>query len=301
MIGTGQPRRRHVDVAPDHLQQISRCHPHVGIAELVWNALDADPTRVDVWLHDSPLGGIDKIVVVDDGEGIDVTRVDAAYEHLGLSWKRTAKTTKSGRPLHGQYGRGRFRACALGRIVVWETVNRAVDGSLHAFTVTINTDRIKDFEILDVTSGSDRTGTTVTVSELNQPKSRTLSDEAVSDYLTEHFGHFLVSYPAISVRVNGLALNPKALIAHEEELPPQTVELPNGATAEISVRIVEWKKAGSRRIFLCDSAGCRMYRSAAGSWKTQSRLMCVRAFSHHPASPMLRRTSSNNSTTLARS
>ena len=76
----------------------------------------ADPTRVDVWLRDSPLGGVEKIVVVDDGEGIDVTRVDAAYEHLGLSWKRTAKTTGSGRPLHGHYGRGRFRACTLVRI-----------------------------------------------------------------------------------------------------------------------------------------------------------------------------------------
>lgn len=255
MTGTGQPRRRHVDVAPDHLQQISRCHPHVGIAELVWNALDADPTRVDVWLRDSPLGGVEKIVVVDDGEGIDVTRVDAAYEHLGLSWKRTAKTTTSGRPLHGQYGRGRFRACALGRICIWETVNRAIDGSLHAFTVTINTDRIKDFEILDVTPANDRTGTIATVSELNQPKSRSLSDEAVADYLTEHFGYFLVSYPAISIRVNGIALNPKALIAHEEELPALSVQLPNGATADISIRVVEWKKPGSRRIFLCDSAG----------------------------------------------
>ena len=120
MTGTGQPRHRHVDVAPDHLQQISQCHPHVGIAELVWNALDADPTRVDIWLRDSPLGGVEKIVVVDDGEGIDVTRVDAAYERLGLSWKLTAKTTKSGRPFYGQYGevafgRAHWDASAFGR------------------------------------------------------------------------------------------------------------------------------------------------------------------------------------------
>jgi hypothetical protein len=255
MTGIGQPRRRHVDVAPDYLQQISRCHPHVGIAELVWNALDADPTCVDVWLRDSPLGGVEKIVVVDDGEGIDVTRVDAAYEQLGLSWKRTAKTTSSGRPLHGQYGRGRFRACALGRICVWDTTNRAIDAKLHAFTVTINADRIKDFEILDVSPVSDRTGTTVTVSELSQPKSRSLSDEAVSDYLTEHFGYFLVSYPAISIRVNGTALNPKALISHQEELPAQSVHLPNGEAVEICIRIVEWKKSSARRIFLCDSTG----------------------------------------------
>lgn len=255
MTGTTQPRRRHVDVAPDYLQQISRCHPHVGIAELVWNALDADPTRVDVWLRDSPLGGVDRIVVADDGEGIDVTRVDDAYEHLGSSWKRTAKATKSGRPLHGQYGRGRFRACALGRVCVWDTVNRAVDGSIHSFTVTINNDRIKDFEILDVPPTSERTGTTVSVSELSHPKSRSLTDEAVSDYLTEHFGFFLICYPAVSIRVNGTDLNPKALIAHEEELAPKEVALPNGASVEITVRIVEWKKPGSRRIFLCDSAG----------------------------------------------
>lgn len=74
---------------------------------------------------------------------------------------------------------------------MWDTTNRAVDGSLHSFTVTINTDRIKDFEILDVPPASSRTGTTVVVTELNQPNSRSLTDQAVSGYLTEHFGYFL--------------------------------------------------------------------------------------------------------------
>lgn len=253
------PRVHHVNLAPDYLQQLSRCHPHVGIAELVWNAMDAEPTRVDVWLRDSPLGGIEKIVVVDDGEGIDVTRVDEAFGHLGQSWKKFTKTTTSGRPLHGQHGRGRFRACTLGRICTWDTVNRAVDGKAHAFTVTINTDRIKDVEILDIKPATQKTGTTVTVSELTQPKSRSFADEAVVDHLTEHFGHFLLSYPAISIRVNGTALNPEALIAHQEELPPQSVTLPNGASADLTVRIIEWKKSGSRRIFLCDPNGMTVH------------------------------------------
>jgi hypothetical protein len=259
MSEKNKSRVHHVNLAPDYLQQLSRCHPHVGIAELVWNAMDAEPTRVDVWLRDSPLGGIEKIVVVDDGEGIDVTRVDEAFGHLGQSWKKFTKTTTSGRPLHGQHGRGRFRACTLGRVCTWDTVYRAVDGKTHAFTVTINTDRIKDVEILDITPATNKTGTTVTVSELAQPRSRSFADEAVVDYLNEHFGHFLLSYPAISIRVNGTPLNPQALIAHQQELPPQTVTLPNGTSAELTVRIIEWKKSGSRRIFLCDPSGMTVH------------------------------------------
>lgn len=259
MSAKNTPRVHHVNLAPDYLQQLSRCHPHVGIAELIWNAMDGDPTKVEVWLRDSPLGGIEKIVVVDDGEGIDVARVDAAFGHLGQSWKKFTKTTTSRRPLHGQHGHGRFRACRLGRVCNCETVNRAVDGKFHAFTVTINTDRVKDVEILDTTPTSRKTGTTVTVSELLQPKSRAFTDEAVRDYLTEHFGHFLLSYPAISIGVNGTPLNPQALIARQEELPPQRVKLPNGASAEISVRIIEWKKSGSRRIFLCDPSGMTVH------------------------------------------
>src|SRR5258708_10984592 len=90
-----------VDVAPDHLKRIANCPPLTAIAELVWNALDADAKQVQVITSDGPMGGFDRIDVIDDGDGIDITRAMDAFNKLGDSWKRIAKTTAAGRTMHG--------------------------------------------------------------------------------------------------------------------------------------------------------------------------------------------------------
>lgn len=48
-----RPHHLTVDVNHDHLSGLTRCHPAVGIAELVWNSLDADATDVNVWLREA--------------------------------------------------------------------------------------------------------------------------------------------------------------------------------------------------------------------------------------------------------
>src|SRR5205809_7740925 len=117
------PTSRHltVGVNHDHLRGLTRCHPSVGIAELIWNSLDADAKRVRVWLREAPLGGVGSVEVDDDGTGIDITRVDDAFQKLGGSWKASKKTSGEGRVLHGRAGKGRFRAGSIGRICRWNT------------------------------------------------------------------------------------------------------------------------------------------------------------------------------------
>ena len=69
-----------VRVNHDHLRGLTRCHPSVGIAELIWNSLDADANKVSVWLRDGPMEAIEVVEVNDDGTGIDVLRVDDAFQ-----------------------------------------------------------------------------------------------------------------------------------------------------------------------------------------------------------------------------
>ena len=55
-----------IQVQDDHLQRISQVRkPILAIAELIWNAVDADADRIDVVLHDDNLGGLKAIEVVD--------------------------------------------------------------------------------------------------------------------------------------------------------------------------------------------------------------------------------------------
>jgi DNA mismatch repair ATPase MutL len=59
-----------IQVQDDHLQQISQVRkPILAVAELIWNAVDADADCIDVVLHDDNLGGFKTIEVADNGHG----------------------------------------------------------------------------------------------------------------------------------------------------------------------------------------------------------------------------------------
>ena len=242
--------RRHlvVRVNHDHLRGLTRCHPSVGIAELIWNSLDADANKVCVWLRDGPIGAIEVVEVNDDGAGIDVLRVDDAFQKLGGSWKATTKVSNQGRILHGRTGKGRFRAASIGRHLHWSTVNRAIHDTIHAFGISICTDDLTDVEIQppDAAQSSVATGTRVSITEIHSPLSKAFDIEVLKERLTEEFGPYLLQYPNVKIEVQGERLDPESLLSDEK-----SVVLPPSVPGEVRVRLVEWKKTSERRIFLC--------------------------------------------------
>ncbi|MBO7931585.1 ATP-binding protein [Burkholderia pseudomallei] len=59
-----------VEVQSDFLEKVTRARPIPALAELIWNAFDADAIVVDVSFEYNDLGALDAIVVKDNGEGI---------------------------------------------------------------------------------------------------------------------------------------------------------------------------------------------------------------------------------------
>jgi hypothetical protein len=78
----------------DHLEKVATTRdPIKAVSEFVWNALDADATTVSVDLRRNRLGGLEAIVIRDNGTGISKPRADHDFESLGESWKlRTNRT-----------------------------------------------------------------------------------------------------------------------------------------------------------------------------------------------------------------
>src|SRR3546814_10377708 len=52
-----------------------------ALAELVWNALDADAKRIEVILDRNDLGGLSGIRVIDNGSGISAESAERSEEH----------------------------------------------------------------------------------------------------------------------------------------------------------------------------------------------------------------------------
>ena len=55
-----------------------------AVAELIWNAVDGDTTRIDVFLDEDAVGvGINAARIVDNGHGIDRDVVEKCSGSLG--------------------------------------------------------------------------------------------------------------------------------------------------------------------------------------------------------------------------
>lgn len=138
-----------VEVQADFIERQAKSKPVQAVAELIWNALDADATRVDVRLEYGELG-MTRIVVRDNGHGLPHEDAPKLFARLGGSWKKQGGRTKTkNRVLHGYEGRGRFKVFALGRVADWRVTYRSEDGELRGYDVTILEDNIREVRVTD--------------------------------------------------------------------------------------------------------------------------------------------------------
>ena len=142
-----------VEVEHDHLERLIK-GPLQGLAEMIWNAIDADAALVAGELEFGPLGGPARVIVTDNGTGISAEQASLSFSHLGGPWKRTATRSPGGRPLHGQAGQGRWAAYGIGSSIEWSTVAEQVTGGRARLRISGARDELRDF---DVSSQSRRT------------------------------------------------------------------------------------------------------------------------------------------------
>jgi hypothetical protein len=245
-----------VTVQKDHLEKLATTRkPTLAIAELIWNALDADATDVRVDFVDNGIGGTKQITVTDNGpKGMAYDRALQSFGDLGGSWKKTAvKTDAEGRLLHGKAGIGRFKAFALGNHVTWSSVFRKPDQTLAAFTITGRRDHLKRFKVSDPKSATGPAGTMVTIEDVPIPHD-TLHDRRLLQDVTEQFALYLTQYPHVFLRYSGWKVDPSKVIDRREKCDV-TAALRDGRALRAELEIIEWHTNASRALVLCDSNG----------------------------------------------
>ena len=256
------PRKRkiakqvEVSVQKDHLRKLSNRRPLQAIEELVWNSLDADATRVEIVLEKNLWGGLQRIAIVDDGEGIRPARAVEAFEHLGGSWKQESPTTTGGRRLHGKEGKGRFAAFSLGTIASWTSIARDEEDQLHSLSVESSADKIDRFTItstpIQPTKPPQQSGTTVTIDNVPESIHGLIGDKARAT-LRDRFALYLQAYPAVEIVYDDHKLDPSEVIAARERVEVEVEAA--GERHAATVQIVEWKLKAAKGLFLCEPGG----------------------------------------------
>ncbi len=244
-----------VEVQSDFLEKITRAKPIQALAEFIWNSLDADATSVDVRIEKNDLDVMSKIIVRDNGTGMEFAKAPEMFSKLGGSWKRSGSTTKKeGRFLHGQDGRGRFKVFGLGRVAEWD-VTFQKDKSLSTFKITMTAANMKEVIISDeeeAPSGKAQ-GVVLTISEVHKDY-RSLTSDAGMQELTEIFALYLANYKKVTIDIDSTRIDPTKIIASQGNVSLNDIN-DDGKAYPIQLEIIEWRSATNRALYLCNEKG----------------------------------------------
>lgn len=206
-----------------------------ALAELIWNALDAEASRVTVeydtsWIVEGA-AHVTRVRVQDDGIGFGPERAIDAFLSHGDSWKKAlgGRTPNGVRALHGSQGRGRFFAYALGHAATWTTVSQSGERSRRMVRVRGERGAVDHFDIEDLGETEQPSGTTVEIRvEQGRPLSALLADDAHLKLAARLAPHLLGS-PDLEVRVDGRRLDPGPLVGRRQ--PTTLLNFPANCSA----------------------------------------------------------------------
>ena len=227
-----------------------------ALAELVWNAIDADAKNVQVDWHENQMMGVESIVIQDDGHGIatDKDFTSHPFASLGDSAKHTVShQSPEGRILHGRFGKGRVRALALGGVIDWDTCFPKTDKTNQRYNIRSVVGEAS-LTLTTPKNSKKQTGTKVTVSHVSE-KGNTLEINTVRRRFSLIFSEHLANYPDINIYVQGERLQPETMIAQRKNLGAFTTHFEPSGSIDWDLRCVHWKEsvADSRgKLFLCD-------------------------------------------------
>jgi len=251
-----------VQVQGDFIERLTSARPVQALAELVWNALDADATKVMVNVEQGAIG-LQAITVADNGNGMPYADASVLFGNLGGSWKRLSRRSKSKkRILHGEEGKGRFRALALGRVADW-IVTTPLTGALQHFTISILRDSPRRVTISDTGPAPADAGTGVTVRITEPQKQWRLDQNAVLQEFAEIFALYLTDYPDAEITFCGTKVDPSDQITTKSIYELEPIE-DEGELVPARIELIEWRGATERMLYLCNDQGFPLHRTSPG-------------------------------------
>lgn len=245
-----------ISIQDDFLARQTRALPVAALSELIWNGLDGEASRVNVEFERKDLaGGLSKIVVYDNGEGFSRSEAGKLFGNLGGSWKRSTRRTRSkGRMVHGQEGRGRYKAFALGRSIQWK-VCYLDEGKPKAFEIRLLESDLKDVAITEEREALGRTtGVIVEITDIKRDFKVFSSEEGLQE-LAETFALYLIGYKDASIYVGEHRVDPESAIAAQEKMPLPSLKDADGTTYPAELHLIEWRADTKRTLYLCSENG----------------------------------------------
>jgi hypothetical protein len=237
----------------DHISSLTQASAMGAISELIWNGFDASSEEIDIFYNFNEMDGLDTIIVQDYGKGIPFKDAEQYFSSIGDSWKKSKKKNYH-HPLHGQNGKGRFKAFSLGSHVEWQTTYEDEKGLNH-YSIIGTDNNLKEFKTTELVNPENKKcGTRVIISNLYQKKADELLKDKFSRDITKKFAAYLADFSNLSIRINGGTINPKDFQVHKKEYDISEY-FEHLSEHPFILTIVEWSIETDRKIHLCSTRG----------------------------------------------
>ena len=164
--------------------------------------------------------------------------------------------------MHGQLGKGRFKAFGIGSTVSWSTRYKE-NGVIFEYTISGSSSKLGNFDITDAEkSSASSSGTTVEVSVHKNYTS--LTGESARDEIAQEFALYLLQYPKVNLFYDGAKINIGSLIRNVVAFNLGEIKLNEDETIKAELSVVEWNRPTDRAIFLCDKSGVALHKMNVG-------------------------------------
>ncbi|OQQ13132.1 DNA mismatch repair protein [Streptomyces sp. M41(2017)] len=250
-----------LSVGEAKILQFKKKQQIAAVAELVWNALDANATKVDIRFQRSALGAITEIVVTDNGHGMTPDRAHESFYRYGETWKAGKTHTQDNtRILHGRNGEGRLFAFALGDQLTWDSA-ALVDDTLVGVRASGDADHATIWQVVETEPDREEPGTTVRIRVPEEKSLRYLEHDDAVPNLTAKLAFYLRAYPDVTVTYEGRRLDPADIIVGEPvDLPLALPEEDSDDGPSAVVTVVEWnRRMSDRKMLICNADGIALY------------------------------------------
>lgn len=252
-----------VEITQEHFDRSIKGSPKEAVKELIWNACDADAKNIEVSFDYDGIAGaesVSDIYVKDDGHGIAIDRIEEYFGKYGRSQKTYSDKSPGGRIYHGKLGQGRYKSLAAGNFLDWDSVFRDESGTLLRCEIHINSASRMNISYSETAEKAEpeHTGTIVHIHGIPDEKIGFITKmaepmETIPDLLAT-FAPYLLAYTDITIKYNGVTVDPAQQIKSQED---QELVYEEDGKEPIKARLsaITWKEAQFNKLYICGSSG----------------------------------------------
>lgn len=193
---------------------LNKFTPERAIAEYIWNGFDANATDIHISITSSELNIIEKIIIQDNGTGIDFNTLDTKFKIFMESKK--SKKSEDGHRIKGKNGSGRLTFFKLASDARWDTVYTS-ENKNYEYSIQISVSDLKKYTQSEKAESKKQTGTQVTLDNITLNDDSEQFEKSLKKYLIAEFSWFLELNKNRKIFINGEELEYDDYIGDKDE------------------------------------------------------------------------------------